>query len=71
MNGYMDNTKYLLVFVNCKDAGMERIAVKMNGDEFEELDMDFFAENNNLRMHMKLSDNWKVIRIEELDGVLA
>ena len=68
----MDDTKYLLVFVIGTGFGGEllRFACRINGELWNKKQMEYYAENNALKEHMNLPSHMKIVRTEELDGVI-
>jgi len=68
----MDNTKYLLVFAVGTGMGgqLVRIAAKIDGDLWNEKQMQYYGENNELKEHLKIAEHYKIVRIEEIDGVI-
>jgi len=69
----MDNTKYLLIFACGTGIGAElvRLAAKINGDQFEEEEMQYYGENDNLKRYLKLKDHLQIVRVEEIHGVFS
>ena len=67
----MDNTKYLLIFACGIGAELIRLAAIINEGKFLEGDMQYYAENDNLKKHLKLEDHLHIVRVEEINGVIG
>lgn len=69
----MDNTKYLLVLAMDTGFGGDllRIAAKVSGGAWDEQEMQYYGENDNLRDHLNLENHIKIVRVEEIHDVIV
>ena len=69
----MNDTKYLLIYAIGTGFGgvLLRIAAASPSSQWDEEEMRYYVENGNLRIFLKPPDHVKVVRVEEIDNVIA
>jgi len=66
----MTNTVHLLVLI-LSNGELLKIAASIDGDIFNEEDMSFFRENDNLKTFLLLDTSNTILSIEEIDNVIT
>ena len=66
----MSNEIHLLIFILI-DKEMCRIAAKIDSDQYQELDMQYYNENDNLKQHLKFNKEDVILRLEEIHDILT